>query len=102
SFLKNKLVSFPGLEGSTYANDYVIGAPVSIAKVYNYEGIDPDTGLYTFTDYNGDGKTTSPDDNQIIREIGVKYYGGWSNDLTYKHWNLSFLFQFVKQLQPNY
>ena len=102
SFPRNKLVDFPGLEGSTYANQYVVGYPTSIVKVYNYEGIDPETGLYTFTDYNTDGAITSPDDNQVIEETGVKYFGGWSNQIDYKQWEFSFLFQFVGQRQWNY
>jgi TonB-linked SusC/RagA family outer membrane protein len=101
-FPRNKLVAFPGLEGSTYANQYVVGYPVTIVKVYNYEGIDPETGLYTFTDYNEDGSISSPEDNHMIEEVGVKYFGGWSNQVTYKKWGLSFLFQFVNQIQKNY
>jgi len=102
TFPENKLISFPGLEGSTYANQYVVGYPTSIVKVYNYEGIDPETGLYSFTDYNTDGNITSPDDNQVIENVAVKYFGGWSNRLTYKQWEFSFLFQFVNQRQKNY
>src|SRR5690606_19906344 len=102
SFLKNKLVSFPDLEGSTYANQYVIGLPISIVKVYNYKGIDPETGLYVFTDYNGDGTISAPGDNQVAERIGVRYFGGWSNQITYKQWDFSFLFQFVNQRQWNY
>ena len=102
TFPRNKLVSFPGLAGSTYADKYVVGYSTSIAKVYNYEGIDPATGLYTFTDYNKDGSISSPDDNRVIKEVGVKYFGGWSNQFSYKQWEFSFLFQFVKQRQKNY
>lgn len=102
SFPKNKLISFPGLEGSTYANQYVIGQPTSIVKVYHLEGIDPKTGQYQFTDFNGDGKISSPDDARVIENIGVKYFGGWSNTLRYKNWDLSFLVQFVKQRNRNY
>ena len=102
SFPKNKLISFPGLEGSTYANQYVVGYPTSIIKVYNYEGIDAETGLYRFTDYNNDGNITSPDDNQVIENTAVKYFGGWSNQLSYKQCEFSLLFQFVKQRQQNY
>ncbi len=102
SFPENKLVEFPGLEGSTYANKYVVGYPTSIVKVYNYEGIDPETGRYTFTDYNNDGNITSPDDNQVVEEIGVDCFGGWSNQFAYKQWEFSFLFQFVVQRQKNY
>lgn len=102
SFPKNKLVSFPGLEGSTYANQYVVGYPTSIVKVYNYAGIDPATGLYKFTDYNNDGNITSPEDNQVIKNIGVQFFGGWSNRFAYKNLEFSFLFQFVSQNQWNY
>lgn len=102
SFPKNRLLSFPGLEGSTYANRYVIGESTSIVKLYQYEGIDPATGLYRFKDYNKDGKISSPYDNQVIGNTDVRYFGGWSNNLRYKNWDLSFLFQFVKQDNFNY
>ncbi len=102
SFPKNKLVSFPGLEGSTYANSYVVGYPTSIVKVYNYEGIDPVTGLYTFTDYNEDGNISSPDDKKVIEEVEIRYFGGWSNQISYKKLGFSFLFQFVNRKQWNY
>ncbi len=95
-------MSFPGLEGSTYANTYVIGSPTSIVKLYELTGIDPKTGQYQFTDFNNDGKISSPADNQVIENIGVKYFGGWSNNLRYKNFSLSFLFQFVKQKNWNY
>lgn len=102
SFPKNKLVSFPGLEGSTYANQFMVGQSTSIIKVYQLEGVNPQTGLYQFTDYNGDGKISSPDDNKVIEDISVKYFGGWNNSFRYKNWDLSFLFQFVKQKNRNY
>ncbi|WP_313101697.1 SusC/RagA family TonB-linked outer membrane protein [Epilithonimonas sp.] len=99
---KNKLISFPGLEGSTYANTYKIGYPTSMVKVFQYEGIDPTTGRYTFKDFNGDGKISSPDDAQAVENIGMKYFGGWYNQLSYKNVSLSFLFYFVKQKNWNY
>ncbi|WP_312288447.1 MULTISPECIES: SusC/RagA family TonB-linked outer membrane protein [Bacteroidota] len=102
TFPKNKLISFPGLEGSTYSNTYVIGQPTSIVKLFNLEGIDPKTGTYIFTDYNGDGKISSADDAKVIENIGVKFFGGLSSSLHYENWDLSFLFQFVKQKSRNY
>ncbi|WP_199732274.1 SusC/RagA family TonB-linked outer membrane protein, partial [Flavobacterium macacae] len=72
---KNKLVSFPGLEGSTYASRYVVGQPMNIRKLYHYEGIDPDTGLYRFADTNGDGKVNYLD-MTAIADFSPKYYGG--------------------------
>jgi TonB-dependent starch-binding outer membrane protein SusC len=102
SIPQNKLISFPGLAGSTYASQYEIGQPTSIIKVYHLEGINPQTGQYQFTDYNGDGRISSPDDNKVIEKIGFQYFGGWSNTLKYKNWELSFLLQFVKQRNRNY
>lgn len=102
SIPKNKLLSFPGLEGSTYSNAYVVGESTSIVKLYQLQGIDPATGKYIFTDFNGDGKIASPDDNRVVENIGVRYFGGWNNAFQYKNWDFSFLFQFVKQKNRNY
>lgn len=102
TFPKNKLISFPGLDGSTYSNTYVIGQPTSIVKLFNLEGIDPKTGTYIFTDYNGDGKISSADDAKIVENIGVNFFGGLSSSLHYENWDFSFLFQFVKQKSRNY
>ncbi|MDR6919504.1 SusC/RagA family TonB-linked outer membrane protein [Chryseobacterium sp. 2987] len=102
SFPRNKLLSFPGLAGSSYANQYVIGQPTNIIKLYQLEGINPKTGQYQFTDFNGDNKIYSPDDRQVIEDISIKYFGGWNNNISYRNWNLSFLFQFVKKKGVNY
>ncbi|WP_333621015.1 SusC/RagA family TonB-linked outer membrane protein [Sphingobacterium multivorum] len=102
SFPRNKLLSFPGLAGSSYANQYVIGQPTNIVKLYQLEGIDPSTGQYKFKDFNGDGKITSPEDRQVVADIGVKYFGGWSNSFHYKNWDFSVHLQFVKKRGWNY
>lgn len=88
---RNKLLSFPGLENSSYANTYVIGQPTTIAKLYHYEGIDPETGLYQFTDVNGDGVLTSDKDRQAVADLTPEYFGGFQNQLRYKGWSLDFL-----------
>lgn len=102
SIPQSKLLEFPNLEGSTYTNQYVIGYPTTLVKVYQYEGIDPATGLYRFTDYNKDGKISSPDDNKVIERLGPRFFGGWSNNFSYGPWSASFLFYFVKQRNWNY
>jgi TonB-linked SusC/RagA family outer membrane protein len=101
SVSKNKLVSFPGLEGSTYANSLVVGESLGIAKVYHYTGIDPQTGIYTFEDYNDDG-IINASDRQYIADTAPEYFGGLGNKLNYKSWELDFLFQFVKQQGRNF
>ena len=97
SFPKNKLLEFPGLEDSSYANRFVIGKPLSIARLYKLNGVNADTGLFEFEDYNGDGMITSAEDRQYIADLTPKFYGGFSNTLSYKNWNLDVFFQFVKK-----
>lgn len=98
---KNKLLQFPDLESSPYANQFVIGQPLNIQKVYHFTGVDALTGLYTFEDVNGDGMLTSTEDKTTIKDFNPKYYGGLQNTVKYKHWQLDFLFQFVKQINYN-
>lgn len=98
---RNKLLSFPNLAGSTYKNQFVIGEPLNIKKVYHYTGINPQTGIYQFEDYNADDAITAVEDKQSVRDLNPKYFGGFQNTITYKNWQLDFLFQFVNQLNYN-
>lgn len=94
---KTTLLKFPGLETSTYSNRFEIGEPLTILKLYKVNGIDPETGLFTFEDFNGDGEITSPEDRQYIADLSPKFYGGISNSFQYKNWGLNLHFQFVKK-----
>ena len=94
---KNELRSFPNLENSTYSNQYVIGQPLNIVKVFHYTGIDPQTGTYTFEDVNGDGTITAPEDQTYTKDLNPAFFGGIHNQLKYKNWQLDLHFQFVKQ-----
>ncbi|MEH6763831.1 MAG: SusC/RagA family TonB-linked outer membrane protein [Aequorivita antarctica] len=102
SLPKNKLLSFPGLEASTYANQLVVGQPLDISLLYNFTGVDPETGLYTFEDVDGDGSISKPNDLKTVAFLGPEYYGGLQNSLSYKTLSLDFLFQFVKKKGRNY
>lgn len=98
---KNELLEFPNLESSTYANSYVIGEPITIRKVLHYTGVDPETGVYTFEDFNGDGKVSTPEDSQTIVDTAPKFYGGLSNTVNFGNLELELFFQFSKQLASN-
>ncbi|MGB2525728.1 SusC/RagA family TonB-linked outer membrane protein [Flagellimonas sp. SN16] len=98
---KNKLVKFDGLETSTFANQYVIGKPLTIIKLYNSLGVNPETGKYEFEDYNDDGVLSRPEDNQWVEDRAPKFYGGLGNTLSYKNLSLDFFFQFKKQKAYN-
>ncbi|MFH7012383.1 SusC/RagA family TonB-linked outer membrane protein [Flavobacterium sp. FlaQc-52] len=101
SSVKNELLSFPGLEASPYKNQYVIGQPINIVKVYHYTGLHPTTGTYQFEDFNGDGSLSAVDDKKIVKNLSPQYYGGFQNQLRYGNVQLDFLFQFVKQQNFN-
>lgn len=96
SLSKNKLLSFPDLEGSTYRNQFVIGQALNIRKVYRYTGLNPQTGVFTFEDTNGDGEISALD-KQTVKDFNPAFFGGLSNQFTYKGWQLDFMLQFVKQ-----
>ena len=98
---KNELLEFPNLASSTYANSYVIGEPITIVKVLHSTGVNPQTGVYTFEDYNGDGQINPAEDRQAIVDTAPKWYGGLSNTISYGNLNLDFFFQFTKQIAPN-
>ncbi len=99
---KNKLVKFPGLETSSFANRFVIGKPLTIVKLYNALGVDPATGIYQFQDYNDDGAISGIEDKQWVEDFAPKFYGGLGNTLSYKNLTLDFFFQFKKQKAFNY
>jgi TonB-dependent starch-binding outer membrane protein SusC len=82
SFNENELIAFPNLEASTFQNQYVIGQPLNIRKVYQYTGIDPQTGIYTFADLNNDGQINAVGDRQMVADLNPKYFGGLQNQLT--------------------
>ena len=96
---KNKLVSFPGLTESSYAQTYTIGQPVTSKRVLTSLGVDPSTGIYIFKDNHG-SPTSNPDystDLTSVVNIDPKFFGGWQNSFHYEDLQLDFLFQFVKQ-----
>lgn len=99
---RNKLLRFPNLEASPYKEQYRIGEPLNIKLLYQYTGINPQTGVYQFADTNADDAISFPEDKQAIADLNPQYFGGLQNQLTYKNWKLDFLFQFVKQQNYNY
>jgi TonB-linked SusC/RagA family outer membrane protein len=99
---RNKLLAYPDLEGSSYANQYVVGKSLFIKPLYHYTGVNPQTGVYTFATKNANGIPSYPEDLQPTKQIAQNYFGGFQNSFTYKGWQLDILFQFVKQTSYNY
>jgi len=101
---RNKLLSFPNIEKSSYYTTYVVGNPINSYYLYQYTGIDPVTNLPSFTDFNGSGTinagfaSTGRGDRYYAGTSYPKYYGGLTNTLNYKSLTLDVTFQFVKQM----
>nr|WP_315242214.1 TonB-dependent receptor [uncultured Flavobacterium sp.] len=97
----NKLLSFPGIEFTSYYSAFQVGRPLSSRYLYNYTGTV--NGIPQFEDANGDGRissgyaATGRGDRQYAGDRNPQYYGGISNTISYKRFSLDFLFQFVKQ-----
>lgn len=86
----NKLVSFPDIESSAYATTYVVGKPLNIRKLYVSRGVDRERGIYEL-----DG--TDIKDRNFVFDLNPAFYGGWSNRFVFRGFELSILFQYVKQ-----
>lgn len=89
----NKLLDFPNLESSSYANQYAIGEALNIVKVYPYLGVDPETGVWTMDIAAG---------RNVIKDLTPKFYGGLNNSFQYHGFQLDVFFQFVKKDARNY
>ncbi|MDT0676482.1 SusC/RagA family TonB-linked outer membrane protein [Autumnicola musiva] len=96
SFPRNKLISFPNIEETSYANTYRVGQPLNIDLLYSYAGIDSETGYFTVEDINEDG-SFDYQDRVIERDRSRKFFGGMDNTLFYKNFSAQFLWEFVKQ-----
>lgn len=100
TFANNKLVKYPDLQSSPYANIYELGASVNVVKLLKYTGIDPKTGLYTFDDVNKDN-LFNVKDYQNIGKTDPEYFGGIASDFSYKGFQLNVFFSFRKQFGKN-
>lgn len=99
---RNKVVSFPDIENSSYAggrSGVVVGEPIGVMQIYRYMGIDPVKGNYLFQDVNGKPSELS---SQLARIFYIspltEWSGGWSNTISYKGFTLDFNFRFVRRL----
>lgn len=99
---KNKLIAFPNIDSSSYFYSLIVGKPLNFIRASHFLGVDPATGGYQFSDSHGNA-TFSPafDDQSIILDPFPRFYGGLSNSIRYKAFQIDFLFQFVKQLGQN-
>lgn len=101
---RNKLIAFPGLANSSYSNLLVLGKSLNTRKLFHFIGVNDTTGIYQFSDIKGNA-TYNPSfstDLTGMVNLAPKYYGGFENNISYKGFEIDFLFQFVKQMGGNY
>ena len=103
---RNKLVAFPDLATSPYANLFEVGKPLTTRYLFHYLGIDPLTGKYAFEDRNQDGVISTgmgpynPDSYKTV-DMAPRYYGGFGTSVEYRQWSLSAFFLYMKQTGRN-
>ncbi len=100
SLPSNKLISFPGLAGSSYNSIYVEGMPLSVINKIKFLGVNTTTGIYDYEDLNGDLLYTAAD-RQLLGDLEPSWYGGLSNNIRWKQFIVELFFDFRKQWGSN-
>lgn len=95
-------MEFEGLENSPFSTSLKVGESLNVLRLYNFLGINPETGFPEFEDLDGDGNISFTDDTDLIGEIRQEYFGGFQNTVQWGGLELDFLFQFVKQNGRSY
>ena len=102
---ETKLVSFPAGQVLTVSN-YIVGKSLTNVKVYDYVGVNPETGVYNFNNAAGvqgpyiTGLTEADKTRNV--DVASKYFGSISNTLVYKSFSLDFTFSLVNKVGFNY
>lgn len=96
TFSDNKITSLNGERLVLGSNAFIEGFPASSFYLRKYAGVDPSTGDALYDDGNG-GTTTDWESapRQIVGNPNPGYFGGLTNTVSYKNFELSFMFQFV-------
>lgn len=109
---KSILVAYPGLSTSAVSTSYVIGKSPFLQKLYNYAGVDPETGSYTYINAKGEKGPFTPflspvqldqvkDKTQYV-DLAPKYFGGIGNSFTYNRFHLDVFFEFRNRIGKNF
>jgi TonB-linked SusC/RagA family outer membrane protein len=98
----NQLKKYPNLEESSYASSYQIGKSLNSIVRYQFMGVDPQTGIGSIADQNGDNKASSANDFIFNGKTDPVVYGGFSNTFTYKGLSATVFLQYNKQMGANW
>ncbi len=76
----------------------VEGQPIGVLYTAEYAGVDPETGdalFYLNEEGNETTNNLSEAANRIVGDPNPDFWGGFSNNFSYRGFDLSFMFQFV-------
>lgn len=88
---RNKLLSFPDIESTSYYTTYTVGKSINIIQGYEFTGLN-DKGVPVFKDNNGDGSIASAD--RIVLGANDPLTAGMSNDFSFRNFSFSFLIDY--------
>ena len=92
----NTVTDLAGEQAIVGTNAFIEGQTAGVFYLVEYLGVDPATGLALYDDGTEGGTTVwSPDLRKPVGNPNPQFFGGITNSLTYKNWELSALFQFV-------
>ncbi|MFA6072026.1 MAG: hypothetical protein WC810_25920, partial [Janthinobacterium sp.] len=108
SFDRNKLVSFPEIDNTSYKYTNTVGEPFAgIVNTYRFSRVNPQTGKYEFILRSGENAEDPSELSQLDNGAYVRtntnpsFYGGMGNIIKYRNLSLDFFVQFTKQLGIN-
>lgn len=94
STLKNELLSLPNGQ-ERIGNTLIVGEPIRFLYLFEFAGINPANGKAMIYDANGNLAYRGIQDDAAVRgSLIPTYYGGLSNNFSYKGLSLELFFQF--------
>ncbi|MBV6644537.1 MAG: SusC/RagA family TonB-linked outer membrane protein [Cyclobacteriaceae bacterium] len=96
SFNENKVTDIGGRQLIVGVNAFLEDQSTGVFYMRKYVGVDPFTGSALYDD--GQGGTTTDWENaprMVVGDPNPDFFGGLTNNVAYKNFKLSFLFQFV-------
>jgi len=93
---KNVLTRLPQVANPAYDRYYTVGYSLNNFKGLRYQGVDPASGIYRFTDVNGDGKISRADIN-FNKPLGTSGFGAILQTISIKGLDIDILLQYVRQ-----
>lgn len=106
SLNRNKLLKFDGIEQTSYASSMMVGKPLNSIYAVHFTGVDA-SGKPTYQDANKDGRIDfvsglaayGTGDRQYIGNTNPAAFGGFSNTISWKKFQLNLLFSYTLGLK---